>query len=95
MANVSVWNASGGVVKVGQEKVIVHPGQSVIVTMDDSVAELESKGMVAVSPVAETIDTAPAPSSKKKKETQVEALPMETEADKESSEDSILPKETD
>ena len=95
MANVSVWNASVGVVKVGANKLILHPGESIVTEMHDSIAFLESKGSVVVSPIEQVTNYSAPATTRKKKDTQIEEVVTVDIDNKESSEDSILPKETD
>ncbi len=94
---ITVWNASKHLLKVGQRRIILHPGTSLFIERDAYMdALLESGKLVIIeevsfAPVAEE-------SSKKKKKEVVDSLTEEETQDvqnTESAEDSILPKEVE
>ena len=94
-----VWNGTSASVKVGAEKFLLHPGESMMTFLDDDVLRAADSGVLTILEMPQTASTE---TKRKKKETTPEP-PVETEAEQEvvlngeiteqQTEDSILPKE--
>ena len=95
---ITVWNAAQHVLKVGHQKLILHPGQSLVVERDgDMTALIESGKLVILDAPEDYPMVSEVPAKKKKKE--VVEVPVEEPQDEtlnvESAEDSILPEEVE
>lgn len=95
---ITVWNAAQHVLKVGHKKLVLHPGNSLVVERDGHMdALIESGKLVILETPEEVSPVVEEPVKKKKKEvadTPTEE-PAENNSDVENAEDSILPEEVD
>lgn len=100
---VTVWNAAQHVLKVGPQRLLLHPGQSLVIDRDGTMDAMIESGKLVILEQAQSEPVMQEPvaeeTTKRKKKEVVDTPPAEESTDEvsivEDAEDSILPKEVD
>lgn len=77
-AEVTVWNASKGVVLVGKDRIALKPAQKVTVVSDESVSALIASGKLIAVNASRHVEAESADSSAKKKKKSSQATDVES-----------------